>query len=287
LELFDWSFQRRNYSPTAKRININAADLFMRAEYQAIERYVGADMQISADAEATLPSLIEAIKQLQKTSKTALKARADKLAGFHKQALERSKEAAAVGWDAKPISTSRMMAELYDVIRNEKWGLTFASSGRAQALWDATEHYQYFGGANGSGNTVTNAVGAALAHKEAGRFAVTIGGDGDYMMCPAAIWTAAHHQLPLLYVVHNNHAWFQEFMWVQRMANKRNRGVDRVHIGNMMTDPQINIAANAKSVGVYSELVMEPNDLRGAYQRALEVVKKGEPAVVDVRAQGR
>ena len=79
---------------------------------------------VSADAEATLPALIEAVKQLQKGSKAALKARGDKLAGFHKQAIARSKEAAAVGWDANPISTSRLCAELYDVIRNEKWGLT-------------------------------------------------------------------------------------------------------------------------------------------------------------------
>ena len=287
LELFEWSFQQRNYPASAKRININVADVFMRASYQAIERYVGADIQISADAEATLPALIETIKQLQKTSKGALKARGDKLAGFHKMGQDRARETAAVGWDAKPISTSRMTAELYDVIRDEKnWGFTFASSGRP-VLWDVKEHYQYFGGANGSGNTGTCAVGAALGHKEAGRFSVTIGGDGDWMMCPGAIWTAAHEQLPMLYVVHNNHAWFQEMMWVQRMANRRNRGIERMAIGNMMTNPEINIAGIAKNMGVYSELVQEPNDLRGAFQRALAVVKKGEPALVDVWAQGR
>ncbi len=292
LELTEWSFLVKGFPANAKRININVAELFMRASYQEYERYAAADISISADAEATLPALIEAIKQLQKGSKSALKARGDKLAGYHKQALARSREMAATGWDSKPISTSRLCAELYDVIRDEKWGLTSGVTplgNRPEQLWDANEHHQYIGSSGGSGvgNTVTSSIGAALAHKEQGRIAVTIGGDGDFMMCPGALWTAAHEQLPLLYVVHNNHAWFQEVMYVQRMANKRNRGIDRINIGTTMNDPQINIAGLVKNMGVYTELVQEPGDLRAAYQRALAVVKKGEPALVDVWSQGR
>ena len=288
LELKDWSFQLRKYPANAKRININAAEIFMRASYQDFERYVGADIQISADGEATLPELIEAVKQLQKTSKSALKARGDRLAGFHRQALERSKEEAAVGWNDKLISVPRFHAELYDLIRDDKdWALSFASNAHPPRLWDAKEHWQWIGGNNGSGNTCVTACGAALGQKESGRYSITIGGDGDFMMCPGAIWTAAHHQLPLLYVVHNNHAWMQEQMWVQRVANRRNRGVDREGIGNTMTDPNMELAALAKSLGVYAEKVTEPGDLRGAFQRALAVVKKNEPALVDVWAQGR
>jgi acetolactate synthase-1/2/3 large subunit len=48
----------------AKFISITAGDLFLRSNYQDFERYPEVDLAIAADAEATLPSLIEAVKRL-------------------------------------------------------------------------------------------------------------------------------------------------------------------------------------------------------------------------------
>ena len=42
---------------------------------------------------------------------------------------------------------------------------------------------------------------------------------------PGVLWTAAHHQIPLLSVMHNNRAYHQEVMHIQRMANRQQRGV--------------------------------------------------------------
>ena len=106
-------------------------------------------------------------------------------------------------------------------------------------------------------------------------------------MSPGVMWTAAHERLPLLYVVHNNHAWNQELIWVQGIAGRRSRGADRCHIGNTMQDPYIDFGAMAKSMGLHGETVKDPKDLGAAYRRALDVVKKGEPALVDVWAQPR
>lgn len=294
LELTDWWFAMRDYPATAKRINISCAELYMKSTYQEFERYTPVDLSIGADAEATLPALIAAVKTAIGTNRrSALQSRGGKLGDIHKRALQRSREATAVGWDSTPISTSRLCAELYEVIRNEDWGLTSGAiplGNRPAQLWEGNKYYSCIGGSGGSGigYTVTSAMGAALAHKEQGSIAVCIGGDGDLMMSPGALWTAAHERLPILYVVHNNHAWFQEVMYVQRMANKRNRGLDRIHIGTFMNDPDINIAGLAKNMGVYSEgPVIDPKDLGPAYRRALEVVKRGEPALVDVWSQGR
>ena len=41
-------------------------------------------------------------------------------------------------------------------------------------------------------------------------------------------------------------------------------------------------AALAKSLGLYSEKVDQPGELRAAFQRALRAVKGGQPALVDV-----
>jgi acetolactate synthase-1/2/3 large subunit len=89
-------------------------------------------------------------------------------------------------------------------------------------------------------------------------------------------------------VMHNNRAYHQELMHVQRMADRHSRGVDRASIGTTLTDPNINFAMVAKGMGVYSEGPIEdPKDLGAAIKRAVEVVKRGEPALVEAVTQPR
>jgi len=77
-------------------------------------------------------------------------------------------------------------------------------------------------------------------------------------------------------------------MHVQRMADRHSRGVDRASIGTTLTDPNINFAMVAKGMGVYSEgPIADPKDLGPAIKRAMEVVKRGEPALVEAITQPR
>jgi acetolactate synthase I/II/III large subunit len=295
LELTDfWGVTNGRLAAGAKRISITAGDLYLKANYQDFERFTPVDLAMAADAEATLPYLIEAVRKLTTAARRSVfKARGAKLARDHQTALEQSREAAAVGWDAQPITTARMCAEVYEQIRNENWALcngTVFQNYWPQQLWTATQHHQYIGdaGAYGLGYLPGATVGAALAHRKHGRLAVAIGGDGDLMFTPGALWTAAHHKIPLLYVVHNNRAYHQEVMYVQMMANKRNRGIDRAHMGNAITDPNVDFSKLANGMGVFAEgAITDPKDLGPALKRAIEVVKRGEPALVDVISQGR
>ena len=100
----------------------------------------------------------------------------------------------------------------------------------------------------GVGYTAPASLGAALANKEHGRITVSFNGDGDLMMSPGVLWTAAHHELPILYVVHNNRAYHQEYMHVQRIAQRNQRGIDRAHIGTTIDNPNINFAGLAKAL---------------------------------------
>ena len=295
LELTDfWGVTGNRLAPGAKRISISAGDLYMKSNYQDFDRFTPVDLAIAADAETTLPALIEAVRKLiTPKRRAALKARGAQLAKDHQESLEQSRAAAAVGWDLQPITTARLCAEIHEQIRNEDWALcngTVFQNYWPQQLWTANNHYQYIGdaGAYGLGYLPGASVGAALAHREHGRLAVAIGGDGDLMFSPGALWTAAHHRIPLLYVVHNNRAYHQEVMYVQLMAARRQRGIDRAHIGNTITDPNVDFAKLAAGMGVYSEgPITDPNDLGPALQRAIAVVKRGEPALVDVISQGR
>ena len=100
-------------------------------------------------------------------------------------------------------------------------------------LWNFDKHYQFIGGSGGAGvgYSAPAAVGAALANRRHGRLSVNIQTDGDLMYAPGVLWTAAHHRIPLLSVMHNNRAYHQEVMHLQRMANRHNRGIDRARIG--------------------------------------------------------
>jgi acetolactate synthase-1/2/3 large subunit len=117
---------------------------------------------------------------------------------------------------------------------------------------------------------------------------VNIQTDGDLMYAPGILWTAAHHRIPILSVMHNNRAYHQETMHIQRMANRHNRGVDRAQIGTSIDEPAIDFAKLAQSMGVYAEgPITNPSALGPALARAVAVVKRGEPALVDVVTQPR
>ena len=108
------------------------------------------------------------------------------------------------------------------------------------------------------------------------------------MYAPGSIWTAVHHKIPLLSVMHNNRAYHQETMHIQRMANRQGRGIDRAHIGTVIDKPFIDYAMLAKSMGMWAEgPITNPKDLGPALRRALAVVKRGEPALLDVVTQPR
>ena len=104
------------------------------------------------------------------------------------------------------------------------------------------------------------------------------------------LWTAAHHRIPLLTLVHNNRAYHQEIMQLQRVANQHNRGVDidKCKIGTAIEDPNIDYAKLAQSMGWYAEgPISDPKDLGPALRRAVDVVKRGQPALLDTVTQPR
>jgi acetolactate synthase-1/2/3 large subunit len=280
--------------PNAKIISISAGDLYIKGNYQDFQRLPEVDIAIAADAEATLPSLTEAVKRLiNDDRKRAFQDRRSRLQAAHQQSLERARDAAAFAWDASPISTARLSAEVWAQIKDQDWSLVSATtflSRWPQRLWSFDKHYQYLGNAGGYGigYGAPAAVGAALANRKSGRLSVNIQTDGDLMYAPGVLWTAAHHKIPMLNIMHNNRAYHQEVMQVQIMADRHSRGVANCGTGTTITAPNIDYAKLAQSMGVYGEgPISDPKDLGPAIKRALDVVKRGEPAMLDVVTQPR
>lgn len=285
---------RQRNKPAAKLITISGTDVYLKSNYQDFMRYAEVDLSIAADAEATLPALIEACKRLiTDDRKRAFADRGAKLAEASRQALEQTRLEASYGWDASPISTARVTAEIGALIKNEDWSLVSEAlffSNWPLRLWDVNKHYQYIGGKGGAGigYGAPATAGAALANKKHGRFTVNIQTDGDMMYAPGILWTTAHHKIPLLTVMHNNRAYHQEVMGIQGLANRHNRGIDQIGIGTKIDNPNIDYSKVAQGLGVWAEgPISDPKDLAPALKRAMAVVKRGEPALLDVVTQPR
>lgn len=276
--------------PSAKLISISSTDLNTKSNYQDFQRFPDLDLSMAADAEATLPALTEACRRLLTDDrKRAFEERGKKLAEAQQAARERLLTEASYGWDASPISTARMAMEIWAQVKDKDWSLV-SNNAWAQRLWAFDKHYQYIGGSGGAGvgYGAPAALGAAVANKKYGRLSVNIQNDGDLMYAPGVLWTSAHHGIPLLSVMHNNRAYHQEVMHLQRMANRHQRGITTAEIGTTIKNPNIDYAAMARSMGVHGEgPIADPNDLAPALKRALEAVSRGEPALIDVLTQPR
>ena len=258
----------------------------------------GANTAITADAEASLPSIIAEVQRLLTadkrrliTDRTAKHAAANQTARV--EAIKGAVESKRAGWDGSPVSTARIYSELWPLIMNEDWCLASPSSfsgGHHAQLWDHNKPWSYLGGqdAGGMGYGAPACVGAALAAKSRNRIVINIQTDGDLNYAPGVLWSAVHHQLPMLTIMHNNRAWHQELMFINYMTGVRGRGTDRGHIGNVLRNPDIDYKKMAEGYGMKGEgPISDPKLLAAAFKRGVDTVKRGEPYMIDVVTQPR
>jgi acetolactate synthase I/II/III large subunit len=278
-----------------KTISVCSEYLFQRTNIHDFGDYAEVDLPIAADGEATLPALIEEVRRIAtRNDIRRFEQRRETIAAAHRQLRQQEIEEARYGWNASPISVPRMVAELYAQVKDDDWAIVSGHqfTGEWQRrLMNHDTYYRYNGdcGGFGIGYDTPASVGGALAHRAHGRLPIAIVGDGDFNFVGAgALWTAAHHKIPLLVLVHNNRAYHAEVMLVQRTAGRRGRGTDNCHIGNVITDPNPDYATIARGYGVYAEgPISDPTALAPALERALAHVRSGEPALIDVISQPR
>ena len=177
--------------------------------------------------------------------------------------------------------------EVWDQIKSEDWVLTTqAFEDWALKLWDFDRHYRWPGKALGTGTQIGMAIGVALAHRGTGRVVVDCQTDGDLMFDAGALWFAAKHKVPLLCVMHNNRAYYNDWEHQITVARQRLTPEERAYIGMDISDPAPDFAGLARSMGWYAEGPIEnPRDIAPALKRAIERVKSGKPALIDTITQ--
>ncbi len=141
-------------------------------------------------------------------------------------------------------------------------------------------------GGAGIGSGPGMAVGAALALEGTGRLPVAVLGDGDVLMGGSALWTAAHYRLPLLVVVANNAAFYNDVVHQRRIADQRGRPAANAWIGQAITDPDPDLPGLARFLGfTAADQVRDLAALPGALKTAAAAARAGQCVLVDVQVR--
>jgi len=243
------------------------------------------DLQVTADTSVALPLLIDLCKELNASSREPWRKRLQEL---HDETWAGWRAEAERDASLSPVATSRLAAEVWEVVKDYDWVLTAGTaSGWAPKVWDFDRPYRHPGASLGTATQIGMSIGVALAHRGSGKLVVDLQPDGDLMFDLGALWIAAYHRIPMLAVMFNNRAYYNDWEHQERMAHHRGTDVERAYIGMEIDKPAPDFAAAARSMGWHGEGPIEdPDQVQAAVRRAAEVVmNEGRPALVDVICQ--
>jgi thiamine pyrophosphate-dependent acetolactate synthase large subunit-like protein len=185
-----------------KLISINASDLITKSNYQDFQRFQVIDVQMAADAEATLPALIEAVRSaIPAARRSAIAQRGEAAKKAHAEDHARTRQAAALGWDASPISTARLCMETYNAVKSLDWSIVSQSgnvSNWLTRLWPIEQHHHWLGPLGRLRRRLRRArVGRRGARQPRRRAASRSTSRPTATSCtrPACLWTAAKHKI--------------------------------------------------------------------------------------------
>ena len=278
--------------PGCQWIDIGFGDLNISAWAMDYQRFLYADQRIVADTTLAIPALTALIADRAGQAdgfEAVVKIRTTVCARQHAALREQWAAEAKRDWDASPITLPRLASEVWEQIKEEDWVLSAGTlEDWTRKLWDFDKPYRHAGKSLGTATQFGISLGVALAHRGLGRLVVDMQPDGDLMFDAGALWVAAKHRIPMLVVMYNNRAYFNDWEHQIRMAKQRGTPVDRAYIGMDLDDPAPDFASMARAMGWYAEgPIDQPGDVSAALRRAIKEVKAGRPALLDTICQKR
>ncbi|MGJ5051757.1 thiamine pyrophosphate-binding protein [Bradyrhizobium oligotrophicum] len=228
----------------------------------------GAEIALKADVRETLLQLTPLLREvggssLQATAQARIAELSSKNWSARRRTLtaqiETARDRTPIDPDYLALQVAQAMPE-HGILVDE--GLT--SARYMTALWPYRDRYNYHGLASGGiGWGLPASVGVSLANPD--RPVVCYSGDGSAMYSIQALWTAAHHKLPLSVVIVNNGGYR---IIKQRLLSFHG---DDNYIGMDFVDPPVDFAGLARSLGCESLRVSDPSELKsvlsGAFRR--------------------
>lgn len=249
----------------------------------------GATTFIKADSRDVIPALSETIRQrLTPEKQTLFQQRFTQLETAHKKQRAEWREIAASKANQKPISPDWLCYCLAQLIDEDTILLhhTISQSASATEQIDRTKPGTLLGCAAGS---IQWALGAALGAKIAApdKLVVSIMTDGGFVWGSpvATLWSAVSYEAPFLAVILNNQSYGFIKLLVQRNYGEvalTDQGAFEAGVDIM---PSADYAAVARACGAYGRTLEDPADVPSVLREAIDQVRKGKPAVVDVKTE--
>jgi acetolactate synthase-1/2/3 large subunit len=277
--------------PGTKLVEIGFGDVGIRSWAHDFEKLQPCDLSILGDVTAALKGLLPRCRRRMGDAEHQIfERRGKKHAVRHAELRAGWAEQARAAAADVPIATAHLASVVGESIRDQDWVLTANTCrGWARRLWSFDRPDRHPGNSIGTATDIGLSLGVALAHRGSGRLVVDIQPDGDLMFDASSLWIAAHHQIPMLIVMFNNRSYYNDQHHQVAVARQRGRDEAMAYLGLEIDRPAPDFATVARGFGWWSEgPVTRPGDLRGAVDRARDVVlKEGRPALVDVVCQYR
>ena len=276
-----------------KIIDIGLGDLNISKWSQDFMQLQEIDVHIAADTLVAIPQLTLMCEEaLGKNGKKReeIRSRFEEHKKTHEALRAGWQEEVKKNWKGEPMSLPRLAHEIGQAIKGEDWVLTSNTlEDWALGLWDFDKAYRHPGKSLGTSTQIGMSTGVALAHRGTGRLVVDIQPDGDLMFDPGTLWIGAHDQIPMLVVMYNNRAYYNDWEHQIRMAEQRGTDEKLAYLGMEINNPAPDFATIAKGMGCYGEGPITDGDKVGpALKRAIEYIKKeNKPALVDTITQFR
>lgn len=242
------------------------------------------DIGILADIKAALSELNRAVEEkMTGDDKAAARERSARIADSNRRRREVIWERAHGRRDSEPMPDSRLMMELKEAIPRDTvivdGGITASMALRDLIDFGDAESYLAVRDNDGSlGDVLPMAMGVKLAWPD--RPVVGVVGDGNAMYSIQGLWTAAHHQIPVVWVICNNATYRILKLNTMRVLGPEAR--EKLHSVDL-GGPALNFAKIAESLGIDGVQVTKGDEVRPAIERALA---SGRPALVDAVIDG-
>lgn len=275
----------RLVADSCRVVEVGFGDLGIRAWSQQFQRYQEVDLSILADTREAVPALVQCCRDRIRSRGDAPEraARGKALVEEHAQMRRRWQETARSARPEPPMATSRFVWEVWEQMRGRDFVFTGSLvNDWILRLWEFHRPDQYAGKPLGTATQIGISLGVGLAYRGSGRLVVNVQTDGDLMYDLGALWVASHSQIPMLTVMFNNRAYYNDWEHQIEVARSRGRDEAKAYVGMELDHPAPDFASVARALGWYAEgPIRDAREVGPAVQRALRVVEEGAPALVD------
>jgi benzoylformate decarboxylase len=258
----------------------------LESNHQRLALNFTPDLGLVGNLRATLEQLVSELEAVASSGfRDIASQRNAQLAKDQQAARDAASDRLQRQGDTLPMTPARAVFEMSQVLPEGTIVVdeSITASLEVATQFDYNGPGDFFTGAGGGiGQGIAGAIGVQVA--QPGRRVLALSGDGSAMYSIQALWTAVHHQLPIVFVIlanreyrilkHNLDIYRQRF---DAQSNKPYPHMD-------LTSPILGFPTLAQGMGMQAEMVSNPSDIAEALGRAFAA---NAPYLLEIEISGK